>query len=101
MVSWTEANVPPESRGWIKAHVLHWNGMFIVLKDGDLIPPIGQASTDTVAKLLGLGATVDAVEKRRRTPLHHACERGRLDVVRYVSLCILVTVMVCMYDNQL
>lgn len=46
------------------------------------ITPTWQASTDTVAKLLELGATVDATEKRKQTPLHRACERGRLDVVR-------------------
>lgn len=51
--------------------------------DGVMVPSIWQASTDTVAKLLELGATVDATEKRKQTPLHRACERGRLDVVRY------------------
>lgn len=44
-----------------------------------------QASVDTVVKLLDLGATVNAVEKRRQTPLHRACERGRTDVVRWAT----------------
>lgn len=35
-----------------------------------------------VEKLLTLGATANATEKRGQTPLHRACERGRLDVVR-------------------
>lgn len=38
-----------------------------------------------MTKLLAFGATVDATEKRRQTPLHRACERGRLDVVRYYT----------------
>ena len=44
----------------------------------------GSGSVDIAQMLINRGANVDAFDKRNKTPLHWASEKGNTEMVRYL-----------------